>query len=74
MRPHPSLQIRQMFLFTEDCEAWVHGPVYRDIYFRYRDYHYDPIEKAAPFDTSVFSAGEKTIFDGVINPDGTVKE
>ena len=57
----------QMFLFTEDCQAWVHGPVYRDVYFRYRDYRYDPIEKAAPFDASVFSAGEKTIFDSVIN-------
>lgn len=57
----------QMFLFTEDCQAWVHGPVYRDVYFRYRDYRYDPIEKAASFDTSVFSAGEKTIFDSVIN-------
>ena len=20
------------FLFSEDCEAWVHGPVYRDVY------------------------------------------
>ena len=56
-----------MFLFSEDCQAWVHGPVYRDIYFRYRDYRYDPIGKTAPFDTSVFSAGEKTMIDSVIN-------
>ena len=32
------------FLFAEDCEAWVHGPVYKDIYFKYRDYGYNPIE------------------------------
>ena len=56
----------QAFPFSEDCEAWVHGPVYRDIYFQYRDYHFDPIGKTAPFDASVFSAGEKIIYDSVI--------
>jgi len=57
----------QVFLFPEDCQAWVHGPVYRDIYFRYRDYHFDSIEKPADFDTNVFSSGEIAIFDSVIN-------
>lgn len=55
------------FLFPEDCQAWVHGPVYRDIYFRYRDYRFDPIEKAEDFNVSVFSSGEKAIYDSVIN-------
>lgn len=55
------------FLFEEDCQAWTHGPVYRDIYFRYRDYRFDPIEKNIMFDTSVFSAGEKAVCDSIIN-------
>lgn len=55
------------FLFPEDCQAWMHGPVYRDIYFRYRDYRFDPIEKTTTFDASVFSASEKAICDSVIN-------
>lgn len=55
------------FLFPEDCQAWVHGPVYRDIYLRYKDYRFDPIEKTDHFDTSVFSSGEKAIYDSVIN-------
>ncbi|MBD5548241.1 MAG: DUF4065 domain-containing protein [Lachnospiraceae bacterium] len=55
------------FLFHEDCQAWVHGPVYREIYIRYRDYRFDPIEKADDFDVSVFSSGEKAIYDSVIN-------
>lgn len=55
------------FLFPEDCQAWVHGPVYRNIYLRYRDYRFDPIEKTNAFDASVFSAGEKAIYDNVIN-------
>lgn len=55
------------FLFPEDCQAWVHGPVYRDIYFRYKDYRFDPIKKADNFDTSVFSSREKAIYDSVIS-------
>lgn len=54
------------FIFTENCEAWVHGPVYRDIYLRYKDYHFDPIAKVDAFDASVLKANEKAIFDGVI--------
>lgn len=57
----------QAFLFTEDCQAWIHGPVYRDIYFRYKDYRFDPIEKAEDFDPNVFSSGEKAIYDSVID-------
>ena len=45
-----------IFLFSEECEAWVHGPVYRDIYFRYRDYRFDPIEGNDEFDDSVFTS------------------
>ncbi|MDD2402260.1 MAG: DUF4065 domain-containing protein [Clostridia bacterium] len=54
------------FLFSEECEAWVHGPVYRDIYFRYRDYRYDSIEGNSEFDDSIFSSSEKAILDSVI--------
>lgn len=31
-------------LFYEDCEAWVHGPVYRSVYDLFRDFHYNPID------------------------------
>ena len=54
------------FLFTEDCEAWIHGPVYRDIYFRYRDYCCDPIDRRIEVDCSAFSAAEKALLDSVI--------
>ena len=53
-------------LFREDCQAWVHGPVYKDTYFRYRDYRFDPIGKQESFDVSTFSSGEKAIYDSVI--------
>ena len=32
-----------VFMFQEDCEAWAHGPVYREIYEKYKEYGYNPI-------------------------------
>ena len=32
------------FLFIDDCQAWVHGPVYKDVYLRYKDYTFTPID------------------------------
>ena len=55
------------FLFSEDCEAWVHGPVYRDVYVRYKEYRYESIEKAPLPDMSGFSANEKAVCDSVID-------
>jgi len=54
------------FLFAEDCEAWVHGPVYREIYNRYSGYRFDPIESDGEFDVSVFTDSEKAVIDSVI--------
>lgn len=54
------------FLFPEDCEAWVHGPVYREIYNRYSSYRFDPIEGHDEVDASVFTDSEKAVIDSVI--------
>lgn len=54
------------FIFEEDCEAWVHGPVYRDIYNRYSHYRFDHIKGDSKFDTVVFSTQEKAIIDSII--------
>lgn len=56
----------ESFLFDDDCEAWVHGPVYREIYNRYSEYRFDPIENNGEFDVSVFTDAEKAIVDSVI--------
>ena len=55
------------FPFQEECEAWVHGPVFKEIYMRYKDYRYEPEGKKEPFDASGFAAGEKAVYDSVIN-------
>jgi len=31
-------------LFEEDCEAWVHGPVYRKVYDIFKEFRYNPID------------------------------
>lgn len=53
------------FLFVEDCEAWVHGPVYREIYRRYSDYRFDPIDSIPEFDISSLSGEEKVLLDSI---------
>ncbi|MBP3569673.1 MAG: DUF4065 domain-containing protein [Lachnospiraceae bacterium] len=38
------MQLFQKELFSEDCVAWVHGPVYKDVYEVFRNFKYNPIE------------------------------
>lgn len=54
------------FLFSEECQAWVHGPVYRDIYFRYRGYKFDPVNCSDGMDDIILTSSEKLIFDSVV--------
>ncbi|SUP41011.1 Panacea domain-containing protein [Veillonella criceti] len=45
-------------IFNEDCEAWVHGPVYREIYTKYKTYAYNPIDE---MDNNNFAFDKKLI-------------
>ncbi len=48
-----------VFLFSEDCEAWVHGPVYRYVYDKYRSFGCDPItDREFSFENSDLSEHE----------------
>ena len=58
-----------VFLFEDDCEAWVHGPVYKEIYHRYSGYGFGAInstDSEIEFDDASFSTDEKTLTDSVI--------
>lgn len=33
-------------IFVEDCRAWIHGPVYPEVYELFRDFKYNPIDDA----------------------------
>jgi len=55
------------YLFSEDCEAWVHGPVYRDIYYKYKGYGYDLIEdNDIMYKDIQLTETEKGILDSII--------
>lgn len=54
------------FIFEEDCEAWAHGPVFRDVYFKYKEYSFSPIECNEIIKEINISVSEKAIIDSVI--------
>lgn len=61
-------------IFEEDCQAWVHGPVYEKVYDLFKGFKYNPIDD----DRFVFFEGknndltvqEKSIVDLVLNSFG----
>lgn len=55
------------FMFEEDCEAWAHGPVYRNVYYKYRAYGYNPIEeKELSFEDISLTEAEKELLDYIV--------
>lgn len=54
------------FLFSNDCEAWVHGPVYRNVYERYKNHGYNPIEENIDYKDIELTEFEKEVLDSVI--------
>ena len=56
------------YLFEDDCEAWVHGPVYRNIYDKYKDYGCNPIEeKKLEFENTSLAEDEKKLLDCIVH-------
>ncbi|MCK5154836.1 MAG: DUF4065 domain-containing protein [Spirochaetales bacterium] len=57
----------EKFLFDNDCGAWIHGPVYRNIYYKYKDHGYNPIdEDVDKFMNFDLTETEKTVIDTVL--------
>lgn len=61
-------------LFPEDCRAWLHGPVYPEIYDLFRDFKYNPIDdtRFALFNgvADTLTGSEKKTIDLVLNTFG----
>lgn len=61
-------------LFAEDCRAWVHGPVYPEVYDLFRDFKYNPIDDARfallEGTSDVLTDDEKKSIDLVVNTFG----
>ena len=60
-------------IFAEECRAWIHGPVYPEVYELFRDFKYNPIDDArfalleGMEDT--LTDYEKRVIDLVVNTD-----
>lgn len=69
-----SYALRERAMFSDDCQAWVHGPVYPEIYAMFRDFKYNPIDDArfAIFDGAAakLTSDERMIVDLVVNTFG----
>lgn len=61
-------------IFLEDCRAWIHGPVYPDVYDLFKDFKYNPIDDArfAMFSetSDALSDHEKKVAELVVNTFG----
>ena len=57
-------------LFEDDCQAWAHGPVFPSVYYKYKEYGYDPIGcsiEAYENDVNVFTNKEICFLDAIIS-------
>ena len=61
-------------IFEEDCRAWIHGPVYPEVYDLFRDFKYNPIDDARfallEGTEDALTEDEKRIIDLVVNTFG----
>ena len=61
-------------LFSEECEAWVHGPVFKDVYTVFKTFKYNPIDdtRFAMFQNRFYelSENEKMVIDLVVESFG----
>ena len=61
-------------LFPETCQAWRDGPVYPDIYYKYKEFGYNPIDKPTKDldeDLSELTTRELSLLDAVIDVFGS---
>ena len=61
-------------IFTEDCRAWIHGPVYPEVYDLFRDFKYNPVDDARfallKGTEDTLTEDERKIIDLVLNTFG----
>ena len=61
-------------IFEEDCRAWIHGPVYPEVYKLFRDFKYNPIDDARfallKGREDILAEDEKHVIDLVVNTFG----
>lgn len=59
------LALNGVRLFDDEFVAWPHGPVNEDLYHKYKDYKWRPIDFPEDFDDSVLSLQERNYLNDV---------
>lgn len=62
-----SLVFRNQPLFYQDIEAWVHGPIVREVWNNYQDYKYRDIPEPTDFVEINFAEDEIEVLEEVWN-------
>ena len=60
-------------LFLDDCQAWAYGPVFPDVYYRYKEYGFNPIDKPTEYlqeDFDELTTKEISLLDAIIDSFG----
>lgn len=56
-----------VYLFENDCEAWIHGPVYKNVYDKYKTHGFNPIEEdARDYENFELSEIEIEMLDSIV--------
>ena len=62
-----SLAFRNKNLFKAKIEAWLHGPVVREVYHKYKSFGFGPIkENLDSFDKSIFNSDDMDLMNAVL--------
>lgn len=62
-----SLAFREKKLFSDNIEAWLHGPVVKSIYHEFKEFGFSPISiNLDNFNENIFNKDEKTLMDSVL--------
>ena len=60
-------------LFMDECQAWAYGPVFPDIYYRYKEYGFNPIDRPTDGlgeDFSNLTTREISLLDAIVESFG----
>ena len=55
------------YLFEDDCQAWIYGPVYKEVYNIYKEYGSDKIDLNVEYDfNDIIDEDKRKVLDAVI--------
>lgn len=60
-----SLVLLKEKMFTDDIEAWVHGPAVREVYLKYKDFGFEPITETVDSQSFKFNDDQVKLMNDI---------